>query len=530
MTVRMNISAPEVSGADTLVTPEANAFVGMLHDRFDARRRELLAEREARQARFDAGERPAFLDATRALREADWTVAPIPDDLLDRRVEITGPPTRKMVINALNSGATHFMADFEDSTAPTWANVVEGQLALREAVRGTLTFDDPARGKHYALADERAVLLVRPRAWHLDEAHATVDGAPVSASLFDFGLYVFHNLAALRERGTSAYFYLPKLEHHEEAALWDDVFACAEEALAVPIGTLKATVLVETLPAAFQLHEILHALRNHVVGLNCGRWDYIFSTIKTLRAHGDALLPDRSQVGMTAPFMDAYSRLVIQTCHKRGCHAMGGMAAQIPLRHDPEANATALEKVRRDKEREVRNGHDGTWVAHPGLVGLAREIFDEHMPGANQLHRLSTDLVTEADLLCLPEGTRTLDGLRHSIQVGVRYLEAWLRGSGCVPLFGLMEDTATAEICRAQVWQWIHLGASLSDGTPVTAEAFGTWLDEELAVLRDEPGADAPERRFRQAGELFRALSTSAELTPFLTSSAYPILLESEAC
>lgn len=525
-TVKLNV--PDATGAKSVVTPQALAFVGMLQGRFDARRKALLQARVERQARFDAGERPHFLEETRAIREGDWTVAPIPHDLQDRRVEITGPPTTKMVINALNSGATHFMADFEDSTAPTWANVIEGQIALREAVRGTLTFDDPRKGKHYALNDERAVLLVRPRGWHLDEAHATLAGEPLSASLFDFGLYVFHNLAALRERGTGAYFYLPKLEHHDEAKLWDDVFTAAEEALNVPVGTLKATVLVETLPASFQLDEILHALRQHIVGLNCGRWDYIFSTIKTLREHRDFLLPDRGQVGMTAPFMDAYSRLVIQTCHKRGCHAMGGMAAQIPLKHDPEANEAALDKVRKDKEREVRNGHDGTWVAHPGLVGLAREIFDAHMAGPNQIHRRSTDVITEDDLLRMPEGTRTLEGLRHSIQVGVRYLEAWLRGIGCVPLYGLMEDAATAEICRAQVWQWIRLGATLSDGTPVTVESFGTWLDEELAQMLSEPGATDAGRRFQEAGELFRELSTSEELTPFLTLPAYDHLLRAE--
>jgi malate synthase len=521
----VKVTAPLRPEDESLLSPEAKGFLTALQERFDERRRTLLDDREVRQEAFDAGATPGFLPETVAIRAGTWTVAPIPRDLLDRRVEITGPPERKMVINALNSGASCFMADFEDSTAPTWRNVLDGQHNLRDAVHGTLTHDDPRTGKHYAVGPDPAVLLVRPRGWHLDEAHVELGGRPISASLFDFGLYVFHNVATLTKQGSGAYFYLPKLEHHTEAQLWDDVFTFTEQHLGLPIGSLKATVLIETLPAAFQLDEILHALRRHVVGLNCGRWDYIFSTIKTLREHPAFLLPDRSQVGMTAPFMEAYSRLVVQTCHRRGCHAMGGMAAQIPLKHDPEANAAALAKVRRDKEREVRNGHDGTWVAHPGLVGLAREVFDAHMPGPHQIDRQLTDTIAAPDLLRMPEGTRTLEGLRHSIQVGVRYLEAWLRGSGCVPLYGLMEDTATAEICRAQVWQWIHLGAELSDGTPVTADAFRTWLDEEVDQMLAEPGAVAEGRQFHAAAALFGSLSTSRTLTPFLTTPAYPYLI-----
>ncbi len=523
----VKIRGPVDDAVASVLTDEAIAFLARLQRSFDLRRRTLLASREARQRRIDAGALPDFLPDTRAIRESDWTVDPLPADLQDRRVEITGPADRKMVINALNSGATHFMADFEDSTSPTWKNVIEGQINLRDAVAGTITFEHPKKGT-YTLNEQTATLLVRPRGLHLEERHIEVDGLPMSASLFDFGLYFFHNAISLIAKGSGPYFYLPKLEHHDEARLWNDVFEVAQAELGIPVGTIKATVLVETLPAAFQLHEILDALRQHSAGLNCGRWDYIFSTIKTLKAHGAYLLPDRSQVGMTAPFMRAYTTLVIQTCHKRGVHAMGGMAAQIPIKRDLELNEAALAKVRADKEREVTDGHDGTWVAHPGLVPLAREVFDAHMPTPNQWHVLREDVsITQEDLLRPIEGgTRTLEGLRHSIQVGVRYLEAWLRGNGCVPLYDLMEDAATAEICRSQVWQWIALGASLSDGTPVTAESFATWLDEELASIESELG---PERfrasQFEAAGQLFRELSTSERLVPFLTLPAYPRLL-----
>jgi len=524
----LHIRGPHVPRDEALLSVGARSFLAMLQRRFGPRRQELLRAREGRQAAIDAGTLPDFPTETEALRAREWTVDPVPTDLVDRRVEITGPVDRKMVINALNSGATHYMADFEDSTAPTWRNVMDGQANLFDAVRRTITYEHPTKGT-YTLNEAVATLLVRPRGWHLDEAHVEVDGQPMSASLFDFGLYFFHNARELRARGSGPYFYLPKLAHYLEARLWNEVFEAAQLALDLPRGTIRATVLVETLPASFQLDEILWELRHHSSGLNCGRWDYIFSTIKTLRAHPDRLLPDRGLVGMTAPFMRAYTTRVIQVCHRRGVHAMGGMAAQIPIKGDDLANRAAMDKVLADKEREVRDGHDGTWVAHPALVPLARGVFDHHLTGPHQLRRRPDDVITADDLLRIPQGERTLAGLRHSIQVGVRYLEAWLRGHGCVPLFHLMEDAATAEICRAQVWQWVHHGAALSDGTPVTAEAFGTWVDEELAGIRDELGEDYATSRFDEAATLFRDLSTSAELLPFLTLAAYPSLLTLEA-
>ncbi|RYZ60780.1 MAG: malate synthase A, partial [Proteobacteria bacterium] len=386
------------------------------------------------------------------IREGDWTCEKAPTDLEDRRVEITGPVDRKMVINALNSGANVFMADFEDSTCPTWDNVVAGQVNLFDAVRRTITLEQ--NGKRYELASQTAVLFVRPRGLHLQEAHVLVDGEPVPGSLFDFGLFVFHNAKELIARGSGPYFYLPKLESHLEAQLWNDVLGAAEQSLGLAEGTCRATVLIETLPAAFQMHEILHALRTHSVGLNCGRWDYIFSTIKRRRRDASAVMPDRAQITMDKGFLRAYSELLIQTCHRRGVHAMGGMAAQIPIKNDPAANDAALARVRADKLREVRAGHDGTWVAHPALVAIAREIFDAEMPGKNQLDKARTDVsVGPAELLAVPEGTRTSQGLRHDVKVSVQYIEAWLRGIGCVPLYNLMEDAATAEISRAQVWQ-----------------------------------------------------------------------------
>jgi len=516
----LRVRGPVLERDVDILSKDALAFLAKLQRAFNVRRKELLQNRVNRQIEIDAGVLPNFLPDTQAIRDGDWQVDPLPQDLLDRRVEITGPVTPKMIINALNSGATHFMADCEDSSAPTWRNMLEGQIALKAAVRGTLTVETPK--KNYVLNDDRATLLVRPRGWHLEEKHVEVDGVAMSASLFDFGLYFFHNARTLVENGSGPYFYLPKLEHHEEAELWNDVFEMAQQFVDLPRGTIKATVLVETLPLSFQLHEVLHALRHHSAGLNCGRWDYIFSTIKTLRAHKEFLLPDRGQVGMTAPFMHAYSKLVIQTCHRRGVHAMGGMAAQIPIKNDEEANKAAVLKVHADKLREVQDGHDGTWVAHPGLIPTAMGVFNAHMPNANQIDNKRDDVVvTRDDLLEMPKGgTRTLEGLRHNIQVGVRYLEAWLQGNGCVPLYNLMEDAATAEICRAQVWQWMQLGASLEDGTPVTKENFNAWLDEELAVINDEVGKD-PNRKFDVAGELFRELSTSDELVPFLTLPAY---------
>jgi len=497
--------------------------VADLAQRFSPRVDALLARRQARQARFDAGERPDFLPETAAIRQQDWKVAPLPVALLDRRVEITGPTDRKMIINALNSGANVFMADFEDSNTPTWENLVQGQLNLRDAIHGTIDYIQPETGKVYALAPKTALLMVRPRGWHLLEAHALSQGRPIPAALFDFGLYCFHNAAALAAKDQGPFFYLPKLESHLEAQLWNDVFVHTQEALGLPVGTIRATVLIETLPAAFEMDEILYALQDHSAGLNCGRWDYIFSFIKKLRNDPSMVLPDRSQVTMTQHFLHSYALLLIRTCHRRGVHAMGGMAAQIPNRLDPQANETALEKVRADKLREVSDGHDGTWVAHPGLVPLAREIFDAGMPGPNQIDRLRTDVeVTAADLLQVPQGTRTLGGLRHNVRVAVQYLEAWLNGVGCVPLYNLMEDAATAEICRAQVWQWRRHQARLEDGQPVTARLVKQVLIEELAALHQEVGADRfTQGRYEEAAELFRELALNETFEEFLTLPAY---------
>lgn len=509
----------------SVLTPEALGFVAKLTRTFGERRQVLLARRKERQAAFNRGERPHFLPETKAIREGDWKVSQLPRDLIDRRVEITGPVERKMIINALNSGASVFMADFEDANSPTWDNGVRGQLNLIDAVRRTITYD-AENGKHYALADKPAVLFVRPRGWHLLERHLEVDGKSVPGAFFDFGLFFFHNAKEQLARGTGPYFYLPKMESHLEARLWNDVFLLAQSELGIPRGTIKATVLIETLPAAFEMHEILYELREHSAGLNCGRWDYIFSFIKKLQADPAVLLPDRGQVTMNKAFLDAYSRLLIQTCHRRGVHAMGGMAAFIPIKGDAEANEAALTQVRADKLREATNGHDGTWVAHPALVALARNVFDERMPGPNQIHNLRLDVqVTEADLLKVPRGTRTEEGLRHNIRVGVQYMAAWLGGLGCVPLYNLMEDAATAEISRAQVWQWIHHGATLEDGRHVTPELFRQVFSEEVAVLQQE---GAPQRfgadHFTQACSLFERLSTAPAFEDFLTLPAYEAL------
>ncbi len=510
-----------------ILTPEALAFVADLAGAFRGRVTELLQRRREVQGRYDAGERPGFLSETREIRESDWTVAPLPGDLLDRRVEITGPVTRKLIINALNSGANVFMADFEDATAPSWENLVEGQVNLLDAIARTIDFTDAASGKEYKLASEVATLFVRPRGWHLWESHVLLDGKPIPGALLDFGLYLFHNAAPLLERSTGPYFYLPKLQSHTEARLWNDVFVRAEQRLSLEPGTIKATVLIETLPAAFEMDEILYELRDHSAGLNCGRWDYIFSFIKTFRADASFVLPDRGQVGMDQPFMTAYTTLVIQTCHRRGVHAMGGMAAQIPIKADPEANAAALEKVRADKLREVQNGHDGTWVAHPGLVDLARAVFDEHMPAPNQIERKRSDVkITAADLIRVPEGTRSEEGLRQNVSVGIQYLASWLGGNGCVPLYHLMEDAATAEISRTQVWQWQRYGASLADGREVSPDFVRRVLDDELGKIRGAVGEDRyTTGHFEQAGELFRTLITAEDYEEFLTLPAYALLI-----
>jgi malate synthase len=523
----LDIVGPVGEAEARVLTPEALDFVGELVREFAPRRDELLARRRERQARFDRGERPDWLPETRAVREGSWTVAPLPVDLQDRRVEITGPVDRKMIINALNSGARVFMADFEDSNSPTWENVVLGQAHLRDAVDGSIEHVAPETGRQYRLKEKVAVLMVRPRGLHLPERHVRRDGAPIPAFLFDFGLYLFHNARRLQQRGTGPYFYLPKLQSHLEARLWNDVFLRAQDRLGIPHGTIKATVLIETLPAAFEMDEILHELREHSAGLNCGRWDYIFSLIKTLRVDPAWVLPDRAQVTMTQPCMHAYTQLVIQTCHRREVHAMGGMAAQIPMR-DPQQNEAALEKVRADKLREVRDGHDGTWVAHPGLVPLATEVFDAYMPTPNQIHVKREDVrVGAGELLQVPTGTRTEAGLRHNIRVGVQYLEAWLGGNGCVPLYNLMEDAATSEISRTQVWQWLHHGAALEDGRPLTAARFRQLLDEELRELRWALGAERFDAgHFAEARALFDRMSTSEQFEEFLTLPAYDRLLQ----
>ncbi|MEZ4407033.1 MAG: malate synthase A [Polyangiales bacterium] len=514
-------------GYERVLTPEAVAFVASLVRRFTGRVDEVLAAREARQAGFDDGSGWRFDPATADVRAGDWKVAPLPACILDRRVEITGPVDRKMIINALNSGANVFMADFEDSNSPTWDNQVQGQINLADAVRREITFRDEARNKDYALNDETAVLFVRPRGWHLREKHFTVDGRDVPGGLFDFGLFFFHNAREQVERGAGPFFYLPKMEHHTEARLWNEVFVAAQEALGLPRGTVKATVLIETLPAAFQMDEILYELREHSAGLNCGRWDYIFSFIKKRAKDPSALLPDRGQVTMDKAFLKAYAELLIQTCHKRGVHAMGGMAAQIPIKGDEAANDAALGRVRADKLREVTAGHDGTWVAHPGLVGIAKDVFDAHMKGPNQIDRARDDVhVTSEDLLRPHEGTRSMEGLRHNVRVGVQYIEAWLRGNGCVPLYNLMEDAATAEISRAQVWQWLRLGVSL-DGEALTAETLRRVIDEEMARVRSEVGdARFEAGRFNEARSLFERLSTAERFEEFLTLPAYEMLDE----
>ncbi len=510
---------------ERILTPDAMRFVTELSKFAETRRRELLEKRRQRQHAIDAGRLPDFLPETAEIRRAEWKVAPIPADIQDRRVEITGPVDRKMVINALNSGANVFMADFEDSNSPTWDNNIEGQINLCDAVRGDISYVSP-EGKQYELGPRPAVLFVRPRGWHLIEKHFLVDGAPVSGSLFDFGLFFFHNAKALIAKGTGPYFYLPKMESHLEARLWNDVFNFAQDELDIPRGSIRATVLIETILAAFEMDEILYELRDHSAGLNCGRWDYIFSFIKKFRNDPKFLLPDRATVTMDREFLSAYAALLVKTCHRRGAHAMGGMAAQIPVRSDAAADREALQKVREDKEREVRNGHDGTWVAHPGLVPVAKAVFDAMMPENNQLDNLRDDVtVTERDLLSVPSGKITEKGLRTNLSVALQYLESWLRGIGAVPIFHLMEDTATAEISRAQLWQWIHHRATLDDGRRVTRELVASLMDEELNLLRQSVGDDRYlSGAYDQAAALLRELTLSDNFTEFLTIPAYEIL------
>jgi malate synthase len=517
----------ELDGQADLLTPAAQAFLAGLHRRFEPERQARLAARALRQAQFDAGGLPDFRGDTAELRAGDWRVAPLPAALLDRRVEITGPVDPKMVINALNSGAQVYMADFEDSTSPTWANLVGGQQALRAAVAGTLEFN-VAGGKQYRLRPyaEQAVLMVRPRGWHLDEKHVQVDGAPMSASLFDLGLFAFHNARALAAKDRGPYFYLPKLQSMEEAALWDGVLAHIERVLGLAPGQMKVTVLIETLPAAFEMDEILHALRTRVAGLNCGRWDYIFSYLKTFRAHRDKVLPERGQVTMTQPFLRAYAELLIRTCHRRDAHAMGGMAAQVPISGDIDANAAALQRVHEDKQREAGAGFDGTWVAHPALVPLARDIFDEHLPCKHQ-HRVRREdvHVGRDDLVRPPTGSISRGGFDNNVEVCVRYLAAWLDGQGCVPIHWLMEDAATAEIARAQLWQWLHAAAGgghglhLDDGTPLDFTLFERALIGLPARLATQaiPGA----AKVDAAIALLDELTHRDTLEEFLTLPAY---------
>jgi len=503
------------------LTQDAIELLAKLGRQFDGRRRELLERRVKRQKEISEGRLPDFLSETKEIREQDWTVAPIPNDLQDRKVEITGPVERKMIINALNSGANVFMADFEDSNTPSWENNLQGQINLRDAVARTISFSSP-EGKKYQLAEKTATLLVRPRGWHLVEKHFMVDGKPISGSLFDFGLFFLHNAKALVAQASGPYFYLPKMESHLEARLWNDVFNFTQDELGVPRGTIRATVLIETILAAFEMDEILYELRDHSAGLNCGRWDYIFSFIKKFRDRPDFVLPDRAQVTMDRDFLDAYVRLLIKTCHRRGIHAMGGMAAQIPIKNDEAANERALAKVRQDKLREVHAGHDGTWVAHPGLVGVAKEIF-ERIKAPNQLHVLREDVeITAQDLLKVPKGEITEEGLRLNIDVGIQYLESWLRGIGCVPIYNLMEDAATAEISRAQVWQWVRHGARMKDGRIVTIELVRTIIAEELEKLRAHMGkAKFDSGKFDLAAELFEQITNSVEFPEFMTLAAY---------
>jgi len=512
---------PEFSA---ILTPQALAFVAKLARKFEPRRRELMAARALRQAEFDAGKLPDFLAETKAIRDAGWTVAPAPRDLQDRRVEITGPTDRKMVINALNCGANVFMADFEDSNTPTWNNMIVGQINLRDAVHRTISLVSP-EGKHYELNERTATLLVRPRGWHLLENHVHIDGAPVSGAIFDFALYFFHNAKALLARNTGPYFYLPKLESHLEARLWNEIFVTAQRELGVPQGTIKTTALIETVLAAFEMDEILYELRDHCVGLNIGRWDYIFSCIKKFRSNRNFCLADRSQVTMTAPFMRAYALLLIKTCHRRNAFAMGGMAAQIPIKNDRAANDAALEKVRADKIREATDGCDGTWVAHPGLVDIAKEVFDQHMPAPNQVHRQRDDVqVTAGELLDFqPEKPITEAGLRNSISVGIQYIGAWFAGNGCVPVHNLMEDAATAEISRSQIWQWIRSPKGvLEDGRKVTRELIRKLLPEELAKVRTLLGETGwAAGRYEDAARLFEQITLSDDYVEFLTLPGY---------
>ena len=525
--VNKNLKGVEVTGIVTkeyseILTPEALDFVAKLVRNFEPKRLELLEKRHLKQKEINSGKLPDFLPETKNIRESDWKVAPIPHDLNERKVEITGPVDRKMLVNALNSGANIFMADFEDSNSPTWQNNIQGQINLKDAVNRTITFLSP-EGNHYELKNNTATLMVRPRGWHLIEKHVTVDGEKISASLFDFGLYFFHNAHTLIKKGTGPYFYLPKLESHLEARLWNDIFNFSQDTLGIPRGTIRATVLIETILAAYEMDEILYELKDHSAGLNCGRWDYIFSFIKKFRNKPEFLLPDRAQVTMDKHFLKSYVELLIKTCHKRGIHAMGGMAAQIPIKNNPEANEKALEKVRQDKEREVKAGHDGTWVAHPGLVEVGMDIFNKHMSGPNQIDNKRSDVqVSAKDLISIPHGEITEAGLRTNINVGILYLEAWLRGAGCVPLYNLMEDAATSEISRSQVWQWVKHKAKMSNGKVVSIDLVKKIVCEELETMKGLVGAKSYDSgKFKLASKLFEDITCGNDFPEFLTLVAY---------
>lgn len=517
----IRVTGPPSPHDDEVLTPAALEFVGELHVRFESRRQELLRQRGTFRAILEAGGLPDFPRETQPIRTSAWRVAAAPADLADRRVEITGPTDRKMVINALNSGARVYMADFEDAHAPTWTGTVVGQVNLQDAVRRRITYTSPD-GHEYRLREPVSTLMVRPRGWHLEERHVTVRGRPVSASLFDFALFFFHNAVELVRRGTAPYFYLPKLEHYLEARLWNDVFVAAQERIGIPRGTIRATVLIETLPAAFQMEEILYELREHSAGLNCGRWDYLFSFIKQFRNDRRVRFPDRDRLAMSTPFLTAYSHLLIQTCHRRGAHAMGGMAAQIPIKDDPSENAAAIAKVVADKEREVRAGHDGTWVAHPGLVPVAMEVFDREMPKPNQIEApLSSELIGPRDLLTVPPGPITAGGVHRNIRVAFLYLESWLQGIGCVPIDHLMEDAATAEIARSELWHWVHHSAALDDGRTVDATLFRELLSSEMRLLRDRRGPRDPSPSIDRAARILEEVVLGPQFEEFITRRAY---------
>lgn len=519
---QLKLAQPLTAEQKNIISDEALAFVAELAARFSDKRDALLAARPVRQKEFDAGKTPDFLLETKNIREGDWKVAAIPEDLQDRRTEITGPVERKMIINALNSGAKVFMADFEDSLTPTWDNIVAGQINLYDAVRRQIEFKNPEGGKEYKLNEKIATLIVRPRGWHLDEKHVTLNGKPIPGALLDFGLYFFLNAKEALARGTGPYFYLPKLENHKEAALWAEIFNFSEDYVSLKRGTIKATVLIEVMTATFEMHEILHALKDYCVGLNCGRWDYIFSFIKKFWSRADFVFPDRGQVTMTQPFLRDYSRLLIQTCHKRGAFAMGGMSAFIPVKDDEAANEKAYAMVRADKEREAGDGHDGTWVAHPGLVPVAMEAFNRLMPGKNQLDKQLDVNIQAAQLLALPTGEITEAGLRNNISVSVQYIAHWLSGNGCVPINNLMEDAATAEIARSQIWQWIHHDKGvLADGRNITTSLYSQFLDEELVKIKSEYGDHFAKFPFDRAAKLLDELVTQKQFCEFLTLPGY---------